>query len=537
MNLQGIPLRVNAAVCELLGRPEEALIGRNWDEYHHPDEVPIGQAMQARGLDSDTYSDERRFLRPDGSIVWAIYSGVLVRDDAGVPQYYFAQLQDITERKAVEAELAHRALHDSLTGLPNRALLTDRLVHDLAGVRRRGSQLGVLFLDVDHLKMINDSLGRTGGDELLKRTAERIAAVLRPTDTLARIAADEFVIVCTDTSVRQLETIADLVLEAVSEPCVITGQELTITASVGVVVADEQATPESLLRDSDAAMRSAKVHGRNRFEFFDEALRAVTERRLATASNLRRALERDEFVVHYQPVIDVGTGCMVSAEALVRWQSPTHGLISPAEFIPVAEETGLIIPIGLWVLEQSCLQLLEWQCTEPSMSVAVNLSVRQVLSPDVVSQIANVLTRTGVRPETVCLELTESVFMGDADYFTRTLTSLKELGVRLSIDDFGTGYSSLSYLKRLPVDAVKIDKSFVDGLGTDKHDSALVAAILAMADALDLSVTAEGIETQDQLAIVKQLHCGRAQGFLLARPMPAEAMARLVRQKHVWPVG
>jgi diguanylate cyclase (GGDEF)-like protein/PAS domain S-box-containing protein len=535
VDLDGIPLRVNAAVCALLGRPHELLVGRRWDEYHHPDELPIGRAMQARGVaGSDSYTDERRFLRPDGSIVWAVFHDVLVRDEAGNPQYHFAQLQDITERKAFEAQLAHQSLHDSLTGLPNRALLTDRLVHGLASARLPGSKLGVLFLDIDHLKVVNDSLGRGGGDELLRRVAERIAAVIRPADTLGRIGGDEFVIICADTTVDQIATIAGLVLEAVSEQCVIADQQWSVTASMGIVVADERATPETLLRDADVAMYSARGHGRNRFEFFDESLRATAERRLATTANLRRALECDEFIVHYQPVIDLASGAMVSAEALVRWQSPAHGLISPAEFIPIAEETGLIIPLGAWVLEQACQQLIEWQHTSPAMSVAVNLSVSQVLSPGIVGQVEDILRRTGVRPESVWLELTESVFMGDVNYFARTLASLKALGLRLSIDDFGTGFSSLSYLKRFPVDAVKIDKSFVDGLGTELHDSALVAAILAMADALGLCVTAEGVETQDQLEILKTLHCGQAQGFLMARAMPAVEMNELVAQQRRW---
>jgi EAL domain-containing protein (putative c-di-GMP-specific phosphodiesterase class I) len=269
---------------------------------------------------------------------------------------------------------------------------------------------------------------------------------------------------------------------------------------------------------------------------FDNTLRATAEGRMATASALRHALERNEFVVHYQPVVDLHSGTMVSAEALLRWEHPERGLISPVEFIPLAEETGLIIPIGAWVLEQACMQLVEWQRRDPMMSVAVNLSVRQMLAPDITDMIAAILTRTGVPPANVCLELTESVFMEDAEYFGATLAKIKALGVTLSIDDFGTGYSSLSYLKRFPVDAVKIDRGFVSGLGTDSHDSALVAAIVAMAHALELSVIAEGIETAQQLAILKKLNCPRAQGFYLARPAPAAAIDRLICEAHHWRV-
>jgi EAL domain-containing protein (putative c-di-GMP-specific phosphodiesterase class I) len=309
-----------------------------------------------------------------------------------------------------------------------------------------------------------------------------------------------------------------------------------VTASLGFAIADAAATPESLLRDADVAMYRAKRLGRGRIEPFDEALRSKAERRLATAAALNRALEREEFDVHYQPIVDLTTGAMVSAEALLRWKHPDRGLVSPEEFIPLAEETGLIIPIGTWVLEQACLRLAEWQRTDPLMSVAVNLSVRQLVAPDIVAVIDDVLRRTGACPEGLCLELTESVFMEDVDYFERTLTNLKALGVRLAIDDFGTGYSSLGYLKRFPFDAVKVDRAFTDGLGTDPHDSALVAAVVAMAGAFELEVTAEGVETQAQLTALKTLQCGRAQGFYLARPMPAAAMTRLVAASHRWPV-
>ena len=534
VDLAGIPRRVNAAACALLGRPEEQLVGRNWDGIHHPDELPIGAAIEVRGTPgSGTYTDERRFLRPDGSVVWAVFSDVLVRDEDGEPQYHFSQLQDITGRKQMEAMLAHHALHDSLTGLPNRALLSDRLVHALAGTRRRGTHIGVVFLDLDHFKVVNDSLGHSVGDELLILAVERIAGVIRPSDTLARFGGDEFVIVC-DGALEETEVIAHRVLAAVTEPYVVAGHRLTITASIGIVVADEFATPDTLLRDSDAAMYVAKAHGRNRVEVFDAALHDKANVRLATEAALRRAIDHGEFSVAYQPIVDLVTGAMAGAEALLRWDSPEHGPVSPAEFIPLAEETGLIVPVGIWVLEQACVQLVRWQRSRPAMSVSVNLSARQLISANIVEQIAAVLERTGAPPAQVCLELTESVFMGDVDYFAATLAGLKELGVQLSIDDFGTGYSSLSYLKRFPVDAVKIDKIFVDGLGTDQHDSALVAAIIAMADALELSVTAEGVETERQLSTLRELQCGRAQGFHLAKPTTADAVMQLLTDSPRW---
>jgi diguanylate cyclase (GGDEF)-like protein/PAS domain S-box-containing protein len=537
-DLEGVPIRVNPAVCSLLGRPKELLVGRHWTAYTHPDETPSWQSLLARvAAGHDTYAVEGRYLRPDGTVVWASSHVTLVRNESGEPQYFLAQLQDITDRKAMENELVHQALHDSLTGLPNRALLTDRLVHGLDGSRRRGSKLGVMFLDLDRFKVINDTFGRATGDELLKHVASRISGVVRPGDTVARNGGDEFVVVCDDISALETEQIAERAIATFSEPFSIGNHEVTITASVGIAVSDEDATPESLLRDSDAAMYRAKEGGRGSVELFDDVLRTRVERRMATESALRRALERNQFTVYYQPVVDLLTGKMVSAEALLRWEDPQRGLIMPDEFIPLAEETGLIVPIGAWVLEQACRQLVKWRHIVPSMSMAVNLSVRQTAAPDIAGVIEDVLRRTGARAEDLCLELTESIFMEDVAYFGRVLDSLKSLGVKLSIDDFGTGYSSLSYLKRFPVDAVKVDRSFVDGLGSDTHDSALVAAILAMAEALDLEVTAEGVENQDQLANLRNLGCQRAQGFYLGRPLPAADLDRLIAVPHRWDIG
>jgi diguanylate cyclase (GGDEF)-like protein/PAS domain S-box-containing protein len=538
LGLDGVPSRVNAAACELLARPADQLVGRPWTDYNHPDDAAPGPAVRARlAAGHDTFEDERRYVRPDGSVVWASTHVTLVRDAAGEPHYLLAQLADITARKQLEHELAHQALHDSLTGLPNRALLTDRLVHSLAGSRRRGWQLGVLFLDLDGFKMVNDSLGHACGDDVLRQAADRIGRAIRPGDTVARFGGDEFVVVCDEVSDQEIERIAVRILDALSQPCHIGAQEVSVTASLGIALADQDATPESLLRDSDAAMYLAKERGQGRFELFDQVLRDKADRLLATASALRHALDRGEFLVHYQPIVDLGTGAMVGAEALLRWQHPDRGLVSPAEFIPTAEETGLIVAIGAWVLEQACRQLVVWQVSEPSMTVAVNLSVRQMLAPDIAGMIEGVLERTGARPGSVCLELTESVFMEDVDYFARTLSSLKALGVQLAIDDFGTGYSSLSYLKRFPVDAVKVDRAFVDGLGTDPHHSALVAAIIAMADALGLEVIAEGVETGDQLAGLRKLGCQQAQGFYLARPMPAADLTTFVADAHQWQIS
>ena len=537
LDLQGIPTRVNAAACTLMGRPEELLVNRSWTEYSHPDDVPLGTAMAARlAAGHDTYSDERRYIRPDGSVIWAAVHITVVRDETGEPAYFLAQLLDIGERKQLEAELIHQALFDRLTGLANRALLTDRLERSLTATRQRAGRLSAIFLDLDNFKAVNDTLGHTAGDELLTEVGARLAAAVRPSDTVARFGGDEFVVLCEDASSYDTEQIAGQLRAAINQAFFIGPNELHVTASMGIAVASETATVESLLGDGDAAMYVAKRHGRDRIEVCDTAIRSTAEGRMATASALRHALERDEFVVHYQPVVDTRTGAMVSAEALLRWGHPERGLISPDEFIPLAEETGLIIPIGAWVLEQACAQLVEWRRCAPAMSIAVNLSVRQMLAADITAVINDILVRTGVPAEAVCLELTESVFMEDAEYFGTTLAAIKALGVTLAIDDFGTGYSSLSYLKRFPVDVVKIDRSFVSALGTDSHDSALVAAIVAMAHALELTVIAEGVETRQQLAALKELDCPRAQGFYLARPAPAAAIGAFLSEAHRWRV-
>ncbi|MCU1389141.1 MAG: hypothetical protein JWL72_2479 [Ilumatobacteraceae bacterium] len=542
-DLDGIPTRVNSAVCAILGRPADQLVGRRWVDFIPPDDVPLCEAVLARiTAGHDLYHDERQYIRPDGTAVWTSCNVSLVRDTAGTPQYLFVQMQDINSRKLMELELAHQAVHDSLTGLPNRALLTDRLNHGLAGTRRRNTQIGVMFLDLDQFKLVNDSAGHETGDRLLIEIAERIVSAVRPDDTVARFGGDEFVIICDDVSAADAQQIGERVLESVRRPARLGDQEMFPSVSLGIAMSDQDSTPASLLRDSDAAMFLAKERGRGRLEVFGETLRTKAERQWVTSTDLHRALDRDELTIHYQPVIDLATGEMVSAEALVRWIHPERGLVGPDEFIRFAEETGLIVPIGTWVLETACAQLVEWQAlrraggTVATLSMAVNLSVRQMLATGVVALIREVLGRTGIDPADLCLELTESVFMEDVAYFGSVLADIKAIGVDLAIDDFGTGYSSLSYLKRFPVDRVKIDRAFVDGLGVDAHDTALVAAIVAMAGALDLAITAEGVETCDQLAELRRLGVSRAQGFLLARPMPAEELTRMITEARRWSI-
>ncbi len=529
LDLDGIVTRVNAAACAILGQPREMLVDRSWDAYHHPDDANLPLEWGARVAGGhDAYSDERRFVRPDGSIVWTSLNITLVRDESGDPQYYLTQLLDITERRQLLENREHELLHDKLTGLANRTLLIGRLTQALGSAGGNRSRVGIILVDIDRLKVVNDSFGHEVGDSLLVEVGDRLRATIGVSDFVGRVGGDIFAVVCDGASAQETEQVGQRVLTALRRQYSLGNWEINVTASVGIAFADGSSTSESLLRDAEDATRLAKSLGCDRAKLFDEALRAKAEQRMNTTSALRDALDRNELSVCYQPVIDLATGAMVSAEALLRWNHPDQGTISPAVFIPIAEETGLIVPIGAWVLEQACEQLSQWQRTDPLMSVAVNLSVRQVMAPNILEQIRDVLESTRIRPESLTLELTESVFMEDIDQCAEMLAGLKNLGVQLSLDDFGTGYSSLSYLSRFPFDVVKIDQSFIRGLGANLPETALVAAILSMAEALGLSVTAEGIEKESQLAALINMRCQRGQGFYLHRPMPADAMNQLL---------
>jgi EAL domain-containing protein (putative c-di-GMP-specific phosphodiesterase class I) len=361
-----------------------------------------------------------------------------------------------------------------------------------------------------------------------------LIAVIRPADSVARVGADEFIIVCDDNTALETGTLARLVLDAIREPFQHMGHQLLVTASLGVIMATEESMAAGMLRDAEIAVSRAKEQEGNRIEYFDESLRWKSERRAILMVGLRRALERDELSVYYQPIVDLTTGLMASAEALLRWNHPELGPVNPVEFIPCAEEMGLIDEIGAWVVEQACAQLALWHAGGHDVTVAVNVSVLQMMAADIVEVTQRTLERTKFSGEGLCFELTESVLMDDVNYFGKTLAELKELGVRLSIDDFGTGFSSLGRLKRYPIDELKVDQGFVKGLGIDSSDTALVEAIVAMAHALKLSVTAEGIENESQLAQLRAMGCQRGQGYFLARPMPAAAINQLIESRHRW---
>ena len=536
-------LYLNGAARRFLGLPPDGPVdGVHVTDAFPPDMVPMltGQIMPELE-EQDMWYGELRTAGADGAEMPVLAQFLVHRDNDGRFEFFSGVLHDISERKDFEHQLRHQATHDPLTGLPNRTLLLDRLDHALGRARRTGSPVAVLFLDLDHFKVVNDSLGHSLGDRILDILGERLGELIRPGDTVARFGGDEFVVLCEDIGVGTAAVaIAERVIRAVSEPFQIDDSEVFVGTSVGIALADGSkpgVTGESLIRDADAAMYRAKDKGRGRWELFDNAMRATAMDRLEIETALRRSLERRELRTLFQPVIDVRTGAISGVEALVRWEHPERGLLLPGEFIGVAETTGLIVPIGAWVLDAACRQVQRWLADHDGLSelrLAVNLSGRQLGSPDLVEQVRGALVDTGIDPALLELEITESVLMDDVEMSNQTLGQLKDLGVRLVVDDFGTGYSSLSYLRQFPVDGLKVDRSFVDGLGRDPSDSAIVAAVVNLAHTLGLDAVADGVETADQLEELRTLGCDRAQGFHMSRPTDSAGIDRLLARRARW---
>jgi len=434
---------------------------------------------------------------------------------------------EVAERHLADQRVVHMAHHDALTGLPNRTLFADRVGQAIARAHRRDGKIAVLFLDLDRFKNVNDSLGHAIGDLLLTTVAERLTNCLREEDTAARLGGDEFTISLPDVAdAGEAARVAGRILAELAKPFTIADHQLHADGSIGIALypADGD-TAETLMRNADTAMYHAKESGRANYQFFSAQMTERVSRRLSTETDLRRALEHGEFALHYQPLIDLTTTRVSGAEALLRWPQNEHRLMSPAEFIPIAEDTGLIIPLGEWVLLEACSQAQAWQARHPGLRIAVNLSARQFRQKDLIGMIERVLAETGLAPTLLELELTESMLMHHAEETVGILTRLDEMGVRLAIDDFGTGYSSLSYLKRFPIHSLKVDRSFVRDISTDPDDAAIVTAIVAMARSLNLDVTAEGVETEEQATFLRSLACHQAQGYYFGRPMPAQEFA------------
>ncbi|MFZ6646496.1 putative bifunctional diguanylate cyclase/phosphodiesterase [Undibacterium sp. TJN25] len=488
------------------------------------------QLMQQLGSISNF---ESRVYRKDRSIIWISENARTVYDDAGNIQFYEGTVEDITDRKLHEAEVEHRASHDMLTGLPNRALLQERLQQGIMQARHRGTRLALAFLDIDQFKYINDSLGHQAGDQLLQIMSERLLACMRDSDTVARLGGDEFVLLLNHhADGDELDSVMQRIRSSVSQPCRIDGRELTVTCSIGIsLYPGDGEHADVLLKNADAAMYKAKELGRNNYQYYAGVLTPAVADRLDLLNKLRIAIQNRQLTLHYQPKIDLGTGLIHSAEALIRWRHPVQGMISPAEFIPLAEETGLIMPIGEWVIHTACAQAMQWlmQGLQPQpIRIAVNISPRQLHHGDLAQIVRHALEETGLPPSLLELEITESMMMHNMDASIATLHQLKQMGVYLSVDDFGTGYASLSYLKKFPVDCLKIDQSFVRDIVVDKDDAAIVKAIISLGHILNLSVIAEGVETQEQARFLQQNACDCAQGYYFGRPMDNDAFSLLI---------
>jgi diguanylate cyclase (GGDEF)-like protein/PAS domain S-box-containing protein len=524
----------STAAKQVWAMDPEALLGTQAFALVHPDDIPAARAHLADALKqpATNITTELRIQHGDGS--WRdckVVANNLLQQPAvaGVVVTY----SDITERKQFEQQLKQLAFHDSLTGLPNRALFSDRLEQALAHGDRDFRPVGVLFLDVDNFKVVNDSLGHQQGDALLTEMAARIRDCVRAEDTVARLGGDEFTVLLEGVSTDAAATeMAERIVNALSRPIVLERREVFVTVSIGVALsAPRHDSPDTLLRNADLAMYRAKSDGKARIAVFDRSMETRAVERMEIEIEMRSALERGEFEVYYQPIFSLADQRITELEALVRWRKPSGRLILPINFIPVAEETGLIVPLGQWVRDKACDQTRRWQDqypADPPLGISVNLSARQFQNPHLIDDVAATLTRTGLDPHSLKLEVTESVAMQDPEATALTLRALKELGLRLAIDDFGTGYSSLSYLQRFPVDTLKIDRTFVNGLGSNSQNEAIVQSVITLARALNLSTTGEGIETASQQEHLRALGCDMGQGFLFARPAPATAIEELL---------
>jgi diguanylate cyclase (GGDEF)-like protein/PAS domain S-box-containing protein len=540
---EGIVVSDDQGVITAANRAAESILGRRIAVGERLDAV-FGDELRARHPDGFLITEDEhpvvRTLRTGESFTnvlmgieladreqrWLSLNSRPLRHDDLLPYGMVCSFSDVTERRRTERQLNYQATHDALTGLANRPVFIESLRQTLDHARRAGSRVGVLFIDLDRFKVVNDTQGHLVGDEVLSAVARRLQRTTRAVDTVARLSGDEFVVLCPDladidAARRRATEIADVIAQPIP---VSSGRDVVITASVGVsCVEGGLADPEAMLRDADVAMYTAKERGRARVELLDHTLRERAQRRTDIERDLRVALDNDELAVHYQPIVSHSRNGIVGLEALVRWPHP-DGPIFPDEFIPIAEESGLILPLGIWVLNKACAEAAHWKATVPAaadLHISVNLSGRQLGDPDVVGNISAALTRSGLEPDALWLEITESTLMDDAAGAARTLNAIRQLGVHLVIDDFGTGYSSLAYLKRFPVDTLKIDRSFVDGLGRDAESEAIVRAVVGLTESLHLSVIAEGVETMEQLELLHELGCETYQGYLLAKPMPS----------------
>lgn len=542
----------NLKTAEIYFSPRwEAILGATETESRlpsHPDEWfkrvhPADLDGLRKGLDAHLagtvphFECEHRLLHKDGTYRWALSRGLAIRDEKGTPTRIAGSLTDISARKAAEEQLVHSALYDALTSLPNRSLFLDRLSQTLDRQKRRhGGMFAVLFLDLDRFKVINDSLGHRVGDRLLVKTAHRLRTCVRPMDTVARLGGDEFIILVDDIhDAADAIRVAERIQRELARPFRVDGNDVFSGASIGISISgDGHQQPEDLIRDADTAMYQAKAAGKGRHQVFDPSMHTRAVALLKMETDLRHALDRKQFCLFYQPIFSIATRSILGFEALLRWRHPERGLLLPHDFLSLAEDTGLILPIGRWALREACRRTREWQQSLPSdpshppIGVSVNLSARQFAQKDIVAEVAKALAETGLAPECLSIEITESAVMENLDTTVAMLSSLKALGVHINIDDFGTGYSSLGYLHRFPIDALKIDPLFVRAMATSEEDSQIVHTIIGLARNLGMGIIAEGVESDDQLAELNRHSCPLAQGYLLSHPLPEDEIPRIL---------
>jgi diguanylate cyclase (GGDEF)-like protein/PAS domain S-box-containing protein len=532
---RGIIVYSNPAELRMHGYTLEEVVGKHARIYAPTEEV--------RAFTSGPPSEESSWMREtvnvhrDGTTFPVLLHSDMVRDAAGRFLGMVTCCEDITERKRLEKQLVQSSFYDPLSGLPNRALFLTRVGFALERLQRRDTAFAVILLDLDRFKVVNDSLGHAAGDQLLKSVAERLASILRPEDMVARLSGDEFAIVVDDIAgLDEALGITTRIVQAMAEPFLLDDQELYSGASIGIAMSRPgYASADEVLRDANMAMHRSKAGGAGSYEVFDLEMQGQAMARFELETGLRRALERKELRVHYQPIVALDTGRIAGLEALVRWEQPSGTLVAPKDFIPMAEQTGLIVPLGEWVLREACEQLRRWEDADPACShltVSVNLSPRHFAQPDLAARVAEVLRSTGLGPQRLKLEITESVLIEYSASVVGTIQALEALGVRLDVDDFGTGYCSLSYLHALPLDALKIDRSFTSRAAPE--DRKLLRAIVALAHNLGVAVVAEGIEDAELLAELRSLGCEFGQGFYFATPMVADEVLELLRAPRDW---
>jgi len=508
-----------------------------WFSRVHPEDLADFNAAIGKHIQGETphFESEHRMLHKDGSYRWMLTRGLAMRDDEEKAYRMAGSQTDITERKRAEEQLLHDAFHDGLTGLPNRALFTDRLDRALERAKRRDDfTVAILFLDLDRFKVVNDSLGHMTGDQLLIGVARRLQSSMRHVDTVARLGGDEFVVLLEDIEdISQATQSAERIQAQLREPFVLDESEVFTSASIGIAASTtEYSRAEDIIRDADIAMYRAKSMGKARYELFDEAMHGRAVELLQLETDLRKAVDREEFRLYYQPIVSLDSGDIVGFEALIRWMHPARGLTYPAAFLQLAEETGLSVVMGNWIIREACSQLRTWK-NGPALGtdlwVSVNLSSRQLLQPDLTNVVAQNISKAQIDPSSLQLEVTEGIIMDEPEAATAVLVNLRDLGVRLPIDDFGTGYSSLAYLHRFPISSLKIDKSFVKNVGSGGEDEVIVKTIVNLAHNLEMDVIAEGVETEEQLESLKSLGCEFGQGFLFSEAVPADEATALLK--------